>query len=107
MASLEPWSEDDNFLRSEQSSTELANPGYSVIIYYHMYLQQSIKYLEVDLIGSKGTKQKQVNFIIQWTNTAVFQHAKIVAPRSQISGARFKPVTSVPINNVHDLTIEC
>ena len=31
-------------------------------IYYHVYLQQLGKYLEVDLIGSRATNQKQEKF---------------------------------------------
>ena len=33
-----------------------------MVIYCRMYLHQYIDYLEVDLIGSKATKQKQENF---------------------------------------------
>ena len=47
-----------NILRKEGTFFSI-----SVTIYYHLYLQQYIKCLEVDLIGSKATNVKQEKYI--------------------------------------------
>ena len=48
----------------------------SMIIYYHVYLQQYDKYLEVDLIGSKVTNCKHEKMFVlpgPWIETKTFE----------------------------------